>query len=378
LGSIRRLIHAAEAGPAMSLEELASSDGAEEFNLVTLRRVVRRDFHTLLWALGNSPHVAMLTLRFFQRNFDSILYGADEATAKSPFSWPLLIFAPGILAVRYIWAFYGESVCCCFVRTIHVLQRKSLRSGLNGLRADTDPIAVCFFTATYVLADLAWWAQLLMLVFLPYVRRGTLKLILQRVGMAVISTACYRYFFFSATPHYFTDFSYWAFLALGPFVALASLVFGLDLLALSLKIRVATLVPAPKTPLVFPEPDFDHESVSQLYSLRQQIGKGGFGVVYCGEVSATGLPVAIKELTVEPPTQLKDALKSLALAAIVNDSGVMSRCLAELGSVFVGIDSKYRDALNAAEAELIALLAVRSLGHPSLIRLVRRVRWCEC
>ena len=92
--------------PNLSLTQFESGVGAEEFRLEALRQAARLDFHTMLWALSNCPHVALGSLRFFRPHFDSVLYGADEAEKKSPFSWLLFLLAPGTVAIRYFWAFF--------------------------------------------------------------------------------------------------------------------------------------------------------------------------------------------------------------------------------------------------------------------------------
>jgi hypothetical protein len=123
---LKKLFAQIQHGPGLSFDELSSFGGAERFDLTTLREADRLDFHSFIWALGSSPHVAMLGLRVLRPHFDAVMFGRDEIT-KSPFSWWHFVLAPGTLAVRYFWVFY-----------------------------ETDLVMVTLLTVSYIISDLVW------------------------------------------------------------------------------------------------------------------------------------------------------------------------------------------------------------------------------
>lgn len=107
------------------------STGAEDASLYALRAGNRRAFDSTLTLAIADPMAAHLYFRAFHANaLDNIIFAADEAADKSPFSWPKALLAPGALACQYASHFF-----------------------------DTDPLLVGGMCGAFIADDLIMWAS---------------------------------------------------------------------------------------------------------------------------------------------------------------------------------------------------------------------------
>ena len=404
----------------ISVEQMKSTVGAEEFRLESLRQVrflvgcssplghvrqcadtgapyrslirpqaTRLDFHTMLWALGSCPHVAMAGLRIFRPHFDDVLYGVDEADEKSPFSWPLFVLAPGTLAMRYFWAFFDTDP-----GALRILPPSLPTSPVTLHCTHLPAVLVLVLTLSYSLLDVVWWAQLAMLACLPYVRRSVLRTIATRFLSCIVTSTVYRLVLFPLTPALVTDAAYYVFLALAPLFTLLTLVNGASMLGTALRLRAATfgsrramqqqeaqrrrLAEALAQAAIA---EFDDGDVDELYRIGPRLGAGGFGAAFCAQpVDAPAdapWTLALKRIQIGGAVghvssgsgasgdgggarpDLADAIVKLALGAVSNNAAALETGVRGLTSTLLGSDEHFEDALARGVAELRVLAAVR-------------------
>ena len=249
---------------------------------------------------------------------------------------------------------------------------------------------VILLTTAYSLLDMVWWAQLTMLVCLPYVRRSTLRTILKRMITCVITTIMYRFVIFPCTPSIVTDVFYFAFLAFAPLVALMTLVNGCAMLRDGLRLRAAMLScvsvrqhTEQQRRLAWAlaraaEEGFDDADPETLYCLGPPIGAGSFGRVFFAKPASQRLgspwTLALKKIKIDgecnKEPDIASAVSNLIIGAIVNNAKMMSKGARTLYCIIFGKDEHFEEALARGVAELRVLSAVRCLRHPSLIRLI--------
>ena len=280
------------------------ASGAEDADLFTVRAAALHHFTTLYRAATLAPHTAALGARFVgglaakpagALAIDVVVFGADEALAKSPYNAALAIFAPGVLAAKY---------------ASHFL--------------DTNPWAAASLIFMLVVADITWWMRIVFGATVSVVGAIEGHLVSLAVCSLIVSVEhAANYVAIRWTSHAVINGFFYIGLVFGPFLSALQLFRFVSLLRTALKsggrwgvvdaakrADIAAAIAVADDKLLTPG------LVTKRYRLGRQIGEGGFGRVCEGASISSGEAIAIKFMTVSEPPSLAVLLLKVVLAGV--------------------------------------------------------------
>jgi hypothetical protein len=322
--------------------------GAEDADLWGLRAAQRKNFHTLIYAMLHSPHVALGGVRFLGgETFDSVIFGSDESKSKSPYTPLKSILVPGFTCTQYLWHFF-----------------------------DTNPFVTVLICVGFILSDVTFWAGFLLPLFIS---RRFFQSLFKNTKFAVYTLlgaflgSSIFYFAFPIIPWFLVDLVFYLALIWFPFrsffqlkslfKALRAVVQRGPAVADPQRLKAALAAVKGTAPLL-EQSDWSSKYSAALFG---SLGEGGFGSVKRGVCRATGEDVAIKFLNVSAPTDLQLLAVGLAVNAIgaSPDVGELLEIAVKQQVLKIVDNSSEQNAMH----EVRALLAARTLGHRGLIHL---------
>ena len=395
----------AQSSPGVSKSAFAKvpKSGAEDADLWTLRGAAfswqRIYFDTFSVAMMANPRAAMVGARLAGgTSLDVVMFGSDEAAAKSPFSWLHALVAPGLLAARYTSHFQDTNFWLATLQSINyaatdIFFLTKMAGAL--LFTQADPLALlqdeawrtafglCLALLTLLFTTIGayiWGSVAAIISFFSFPLTWTISTLARAIlpkllfaGLAKLCTAAfYDNCFFALSV---SAFAAWNVFWLG---ALA-----LELLVAS-KLKRSSSLDAAKQRAVLEAvqskvPLFLTTPWEKLYEQVTLLGAGGFGAVYSGTVKTSGMPCAIKHFHPEEssnatPEEKSKQKISAALLAFVRKAftpaglkggyGAAQKVIADFDEGSVAV------ARMKAVTEVTALRAVKALASPNFIDLL--------
>jgi len=390
------------AGPATAFASFrAPPAGLDEEDLWALYGApatpARARFVTAALALHADPRVAMAGARALGGGaFEAAFWGADEAAAKSPWSWALLALAPGALAARYAAAFLDTNPLLAAAAIANLLLRDALfwadaAAAARGLsraaaaraaaRAAGRALATAAAALLYLhvvaraapaLAALAGGAARVAWALAAPLRAvaGALAAdLLPAAARAAAARATHLAFWDAAA----LPLALGA-LALANARALARTLAGARGGALdAARLRDVAAALDSAAPL------FTDAPWEALYERGALLGGGGFGTVHAGAARATGTPVAIKTFRAQAALDerararadpLERAVELALAAARFNVDAMTDELQARLSALARAGEGALSTARVLCEHEVRALRALKGLRHPAFIDLL--------
>lgn len=311
---VKQLCKLANASTALTVHDLIEGFGAEDYSIYLLRDLARRDFHTLLYGLSCSPHFGIASMRLFLPDLDVIMFGRDEADAKTPFSWVHAFLAPGVLASRYIWHFF-----------------------------DTDPKLSSALALTWVVSDLLFWVQLLIMAIVPGARPAILRRIGMRNGVAIVSTLAYRFVFFPEVPPIVISATFHIFAFIAPIVAIVMAFWSIVAVVSAFRLRCAINSKAIIVPAVYdrvcgalrildasPNRGFDEQSYTGLYKTVKALPEGKLGKTFWALRLGEQNPKEVCLKVLKAPEMAAEATLSIATVSAVMGAADSCRGVCEI------------------------------------------------